>query len=59
MQIKQNIKGIPTSDLKNMDMEIMEAWLVDELGDECDVRTWVNLQDTIEAELRLRMEGKT
>lgn len=59
MQIKQTIKGIPTSYLKSIDKEIMDAWAVGELGDECDVRTWVNLQDTIEAELRLRMEEKT
>lgn len=58
MQIKQNIKEMPTDDLKNIDKEIMEAWVVGALGDEYDVKTWVNLQDTIEAELRLRMEEK-
>lgn len=58
-QIKQNIKEMPTNDLNTIDMEIMEAWVAGGLGDECDVRTWVNLQDTIEAELRLRMEEKT
>ena len=59
MQIKQNIKILPTSDLNNMFIEIMDAWAVGELGDECDVRTWVNLQDAIEVELQLRTEGKT
>lgn len=58
-QIKQNIKVLSTSDLNNMFMEIMDAWAVGGLGDECDIRTWVNLQDTIEVELKLRMEGKT
>ena len=53
-EIKNNIKVLPTSDLNNMATEIMEAWAVGCLGDECDVKTWMDLDDLIEVELERR-----
>lgn len=53
-EIKHNIKILPTSDLNNIATEIMEAWVVGGLGDECDIRTWTDLHDVIEAELERR-----
>lgn len=53
-EIKHNIKILPTGDLKNIANEIMEAWAVGGLGDECDIRTWTDLHDLIEKELERR-----
>ena len=53
-EIKNNIKLLPTSDLNNIATEIMEAWAADSLGDECDVKTWMDLDDAIETELERR-----
>lgn len=53
-EIKNNIKVLPTSDLNNMANEIMDAWAVGGLGDECDIRTWTDLHDLIEKELERR-----
>jgi len=53
-EIKNNIKVLPTSDLNNILTEIMDAWAVGGLGDECDIRTWTDLHDLIEVELKRR-----
>ena len=52
--IKANINIIPTLDLYGMVHEIQMEYEVDGLGEDCDVRTWMELQRDIEKELERR-----
>lgn len=53
-EVGNNMTEIPTQILEMMADQIMSAWAVGGLGDECDVRTWTDLHDLIEAELERR-----
>lgn len=55
--IKANINIIPTLDLYGMVHEIQMEYEVDGLGEDCDVRTWMELQRDIEKELERREHG--
>ena len=57
MEIKANLSKMPTPDLQGILDEIMDAWAVGKLGDECDIRTWTDLHDLIEKELERREHG--
>lgn len=52
--IKANIKLIPTLDLYGIVHEIQQEYEVDGLGEDGDVRTWMELQRDIENELERR-----
>lgn len=56
--IRKNINLIPTLDLHGMAHEIEMEYEVDGLGEDCDVRTWMNLQRDIEKELERREHEK-
>ena len=53
-EIRENLAVMPKMDLEGISEEILEAYERNGIGDECDIKLWMNLRKTIEAELERR-----
>ena len=53
-EIRENLAVMPKMDLEGISEEILEAYERNRIGDECDIKLWMKLRKSIEAELERR-----